>query len=71
MRMSVICEYIISSLKNGPNSASFCLFSPFLNAITYIAHHLAMYGINIDGVLGIRTLDIRMVGAGADESAEL
>ena len=30
-----------------------------------------MYGINIDGVLGIRTIDIRMVGAGADEFAEL
>ena len=51
-------------LKNGPNPASFCLFSFFSQCKDKSSTNLI-----IDGVLGRRTRDSRMEGA--DESAEL
>ena len=47
----------------------FVYFRPFLNTITNIAQYLTINGISRDGVLGILTLDSRMVCA--DESTEL
>ena len=45
----------------------FVYFRSFLNTMTNIVQHLTLK--SIDGVLGIRTRDCRMVGA--DESTEL
>ena len=45
----------------------FVYFRPFLNTMTNIVQHLTIK--SIDGVLGIRTRDHRMVGE--DESTEL
>ena len=47
----------------------FVYFNPFLNAMTNIVQNLIINGKSKDGVLGIRTLDCKMVGA--DEPAEL
>ena len=52
--------------KNGPNPASFCLFSFFSND-KYSTNTINEK--SIDGVLGIRIRGGRMVGA--DESTEL
>ena len=52
---------------NGPNPASFCLFS-FFSHDKY-STNLAINDRSVDGVLGSRTWDSRMEGA--DESTEL
>ena len=47
----------------------FIYFRSFLNTMTNIAKELTINGIRVDGVLGIRTRDRKMVGA--DESTGL
>ena len=47
----------------------FVYFCPFLNTLTNIVQYLTINGRSIDGVLGIRTRDYRMVSAA--DSAEL
>ena len=53
-------------LKNGPNPASFCLFS-FFSHDKYSTNTINEK--SVDGVLGTQTRSGRMVGA--DESTEL
>ena len=44
------------------------IFRFFLKTITNIAQNLTNKGNSVDGVLGIRTLDCRMVGADEDRN---
>ena len=50
----------------GQTGPHFVYFRPFLNTMTNTVHLTVK---SVDGVLGIRTLDRKMVGA--DESTEL
>ena len=59
-------EDVITFL-NGPNPASFCLFLFFLQY--KYSTNLTINDRSIDGVLGIRTQDSRVVGV--DESTDL
>ena len=63
-----ICERVIVFFyKNGPNPASFCLFSFFSHG--KYSTNLTINDRSIDGVLGTQTWGGRIVGA--DESPEL
>ena len=53
----------------GQTQHLFVYFRPFPNTMTNIAQNLTINGRSIDGVLGIRTRNHRIVGA--DESTEL
>ena len=64
---SVGQQNLDNCLKNGPIWPHFVYFRPILNTMTNIVQKLTFK--SVDGVLGIRTLDRRMVGA--DESIEL
>ena len=46
--------FLLVSFKNGPNSASFCLFFPFLKTMTSTAQILTINEKSADCVLGIR-----------------
>ena len=58
---------LFNLLKNGPNPASFCLFSFFSH--DKFSTNLTVNDKSVDGVLGTRTQCGRMVGA--DKSTEL
>ena len=55
-----LVDYTVPFLNNGSNPL-FVYFLPFLTTMTNIVHHLTIK--SVDGVLGIRTQDRRMVGA--------
>ena len=50
-------------LKCAKHSLFFVYFPPFLNTMTNIVQNLTLTGRSIDGVLGIRTQDRKLVGA--------
>ena len=63
----IVSTYMFFYKKYGPNPASFCLFSSFSQ---YNDKYSTKFDYkSVDGVLGIRTRDRRMVGA--NESTEL
>ena len=56
-------------IGKGKKTIFFVYFHPFINTMTDKVQKLTINGRIIDGVLGIRTQDRRIVGA--DESTEL
>ena len=64
---SMVSADLLFYIKNGPNPASFCLFSLFSH--NKYSTNLTINDKSIDNVLGNRTQGGRMVGA--DKSTEL
>ena len=55
-------ETFLGKICAKPGLVLFVYFRSFLNAITNVVHNLTMTRKSIDGVLGIRTQDCKMVG---------
>ena len=59
----LVTDRYTTVIKMCQNSLFFVYFPPFLNTMTNIVQNLTLTGRSINGVLGIRTQDRKLVGA--------